>query len=376
MIKVSKIWRRFRSFPERRGQSLVELSLITPIVLLLLLGLTEVGAALRSFLVVSNAAREGARYGAKSKYTPDENIVDWVRQSAVSLPITANVDGVNVVDGEKATVIVTRLRKVFSEGSYEYEVEDSYLEGGDGRDTVLTEEWFTSQEQKSQELDEKEWPVGVPREAMDMIAVEVMFDHDHLTGLFSVGSFLPDPVPLHAMTVMRIGGSRVPICDAYPIGVRLSTVEGLSAGQNWQGDIYEGDGSGQFGWLRWPSSQGGDAGYLEEMLLDPGLSRSDFDNPSQPDDHWLNTGDDVYGNTGISNSSGVRNALEKLKGEKIRVPVWEYFHDGSGPMDPDYYHIVGFVWIEIIEYDLPSGHGGGTITAFFRGWDDTCTEAQ
>ena len=46
---------------ERRGQSLVEFALVLPILLLIVVGILEFGIAFRTFQVVTNAAREGAR---------------------------------------------------------------------------------------------------------------------------------------------------------------------------------------------------------------------------------------------------------------------------------------------------------------------------
>jgi hypothetical protein len=350
---------------------LVELVIALPILLLILLGMAELGATFYSYQIVVNAAREGARYGAKSLHIPDQNIAAWTRQSGGRLPITVDVGGMPGLDGEKATIFVTRLRKVYSEEAYAYEVIETYQEGG-GRSSVLTDEWFATQADKSADLD---WPSGVPNQAMDLIAVEMMYDHPQLTGFFDVGDIIPNPVPLHSLTVMRVGGSRIPSCDAYPIGVKEDILDDLGSGDTWTGDIYEGGGTGDFGWLRWPEAGGGDADYLADMLTDSSTSRRDFDNAVDPDDHWLNTGDCVHANTGLSNCSAMRDALEELVGQKIRLPVWDYYHDGSGLDDPDYYHISGFVWMEIVAYDLPPGHGG-TITAIFRGWDETCTNAE
>jgi Flp pilus assembly protein TadG len=44
-----------------RGQALVEAALITPVVLLIMVGIFEVGRAYQTWQVVTNAAREGAR---------------------------------------------------------------------------------------------------------------------------------------------------------------------------------------------------------------------------------------------------------------------------------------------------------------------------
>ena len=49
---------------EERGQSLVEMAIFLPVVILILVGIVEVSHALANYLVIVNAAREGARFGA------------------------------------------------------------------------------------------------------------------------------------------------------------------------------------------------------------------------------------------------------------------------------------------------------------------------
>jgi Flp pilus assembly protein TadG len=52
-----------------RGQSLVELALILPILLLLLVGIIEIGRFAYYSILVANAARAGAQYGAQTLIT-------------------------------------------------------------------------------------------------------------------------------------------------------------------------------------------------------------------------------------------------------------------------------------------------------------------
>lgn len=47
----------------QKGQSLVEFSIILPLLLLVVMGIVEFGMMLNSYLTINNAAREGARYG-------------------------------------------------------------------------------------------------------------------------------------------------------------------------------------------------------------------------------------------------------------------------------------------------------------------------
>jgi Flp pilus assembly protein TadG len=47
----------------RRGQGLVEFALVFPILMLMLLGLVDLGRAVFAYNTITNAAREGARLG-------------------------------------------------------------------------------------------------------------------------------------------------------------------------------------------------------------------------------------------------------------------------------------------------------------------------
>ncbi len=47
-----------------RGQSLVEFALTLPLLMLILIGTLDLGRITASYVILANAAREGARYGA------------------------------------------------------------------------------------------------------------------------------------------------------------------------------------------------------------------------------------------------------------------------------------------------------------------------
>ena len=55
-----------------RGQSLVELAITLPFLLLLLVGVAEVGNALNAYLTVVDAGRDGARLGSKGAASDDD----------------------------------------------------------------------------------------------------------------------------------------------------------------------------------------------------------------------------------------------------------------------------------------------------------------
>ncbi|MFQ5593337.1 MAG: TadE family protein [Anaerolineae bacterium] len=79
----------------QEGQSLIELALLLPVLVLIMAGMLDLGRAFQAYTVVVNAAREGARYGA---YNPTDSygILDRVQQEA-------NESG---VDLSQSTVII------------------------------------------------------------------------------------------------------------------------------------------------------------------------------------------------------------------------------------------------------------------------------
>ena len=56
------------------------MAMVTPFFLLLVAGIIDFGMLFRSWEVVTNAAREGARVGVLPAYTADENVVERVEQ--------------------------------------------------------------------------------------------------------------------------------------------------------------------------------------------------------------------------------------------------------------------------------------------------------
>lgn len=75
-----------------RGQSLVEMTLAIPFLLILIWGIVEVGNALLTYVTVSNTAREGARFAASLSVDYEEfpvetrtAILDRMAQSASNL---------------------------------------------------------------------------------------------------------------------------------------------------------------------------------------------------------------------------------------------------------------------------------------------------
>lgn len=72
-----------KNVKEERGQAMVEMALVLPILLLLVFGIIEFGRVYNSYLEVTNAAREGARAGVVG--ATDDTITTTVKNAAVLL---------------------------------------------------------------------------------------------------------------------------------------------------------------------------------------------------------------------------------------------------------------------------------------------------
>lgn len=60
---MKRLWQAIKQ--SERGASLIETALVLPLLLLLVAGIVDLGGAFNSYIMVTNAAREGARYASK-----------------------------------------------------------------------------------------------------------------------------------------------------------------------------------------------------------------------------------------------------------------------------------------------------------------------
>ena len=91
--------------PKSRGQSLVELVLVIPIILLIVLGALDFGRAFLGWVVLNNAARVGANYAALHPGAWDSPGVAYQQAEYVSLVEDARDDAGIVVDGCEAVAV-------------------------------------------------------------------------------------------------------------------------------------------------------------------------------------------------------------------------------------------------------------------------------
>lgn len=94
-----------RYLQNNRGQSVVEFALVLPIILLLLGGMIDFGRVFHEYLVVTAAAREGARSAAVGSDTA--MVISTAKQAAGNKgQLTVNVTPNSRIRGESVTVAV------------------------------------------------------------------------------------------------------------------------------------------------------------------------------------------------------------------------------------------------------------------------------
>lgn len=90
-----------------RGQSLVEFSLVLPMLLILLFAIIDFGRAFYAYNIVTNGAREGARTAAVQRSTSDVNTaVANATTGLESSKVTKTYSNIQGDQGETVTVTV------------------------------------------------------------------------------------------------------------------------------------------------------------------------------------------------------------------------------------------------------------------------------
>lgn len=96
---------------DERGANLVELALLLPLLVLLLVGVADFGRAFNSYIIITNASREGARYASRFPWLEDAAIQVAIREAAntgIQLhPGNVTINGVGAERGQPIKVIVT-----------------------------------------------------------------------------------------------------------------------------------------------------------------------------------------------------------------------------------------------------------------------------
>jgi hypothetical protein len=99
-LEVGGFMRTHRLFKNKKGQTMVETIFVLPLLFLLIFGIIEFGRIYFTYMMISNAAREGARYSAVGMSSTDvEGHIDHVTSTVgtVVVNIEDDASGDNVI---------------------------------------------------------------------------------------------------------------------------------------------------------------------------------------------------------------------------------------------------------------------------------------
>jgi hypothetical protein len=267
---------------------------------------------------------------------------------------------------------------------------------------------------------------------VEFVATYAIHDVDSILGLNAI-PYLQGFTSVKDLTIMRLLSSSTTAtdgCDAFPIvvheGIRSVTPPGtvpvpfpdenefvgdydypaytdfihhvqdiplLDAQEGYIYRVWNGLGTGSFGWLRWNEGLLGNAGNLNDTLTWPGRSNDYTDSgaqgqpvpgsgygwtvygyiePIDATDQEMHIGDWVSANTGVGNASFVRDTMdEHINLERtLRLLIWDV--PGTSPGNNAMYHISRIAIFRLHGYNLSQGW----ILAEFIRWDDSCGQVQ
>lgn len=197
----------------RRGQNFVEVAVALPIILILFFGMCEIGWTAHAYIVVVNAAREGARFGSRGVHVSVDDITSIV-ETAMKGSLELDFDGEDV----NTTIIVTQI-DIDQDGNY-----NIYNQGVRGELNVSSAICEPSQAPcAAQSLDLQQFIdanddfnsiPGLCQESEgcngDFILVEVVHMHESPIFFGFTREFIPFPFSIKARTIMRILHRRAP----------------------------------------------------------------------------------------------------------------------------------------------------------------------
>ena len=332
-----------------QGQSLVESVFFLPILFLIMVGLIETSNLLVSYMRLSSAVQEGAKFGATGG--TDEGIASVIFDSTT-------LQGMVTPDNTDGYVVSAEVGDDGQVDSWH----ENHIYGNGPAESGLTLEEIGERLSHSQ----GGWGTGG---GQGLLVVYVRHRPDSLLGFPGV-SAVSQRVTLQVSDVMPVSGSDAVArkespslkgCPAYPLALHVSLLKGAYKSQLLEA-VPNGTGEGNFGWLRWLENQPATTETLAKALRYPGTSQ---------DPHiGYHGGEGVYvgdwvpeGNDPSGAGSLVTAELEEYRrgGRYIQAIVWDQYKNGR-------YHVSGFVVVQPLTYT----HDLKQLTVRFSHLEHTC----
>jgi hypothetical protein len=210
---LKKISSHFRN--TRRGQSFVELMLVTLILALILAGVVEFGYLLNSYLKVLDAAREGARFSNSSvAFDPSSGVSYQTFYANTAIEVMRVMNPITLVGNRGDDVVIS----VFSvAGSDIQRWPDGYVSGWSLCNNY-SDPSFAS------DLDPANWNACSPHPShfttsqilalmnsdapsTGVLLVEVYYNYPQILKLPVFSQVIPDPIPVYTYSVMPLSSA-------------------------------------------------------------------------------------------------------------------------------------------------------------------------
>ncbi len=213
----------------QNGQSLVEIALVLPVLIIMFLGLIELGMMMRAYLVVVNANREGARLASRGVYISDPSRADGGYDTvagyvlgAFSGQLPVRTVGANANVGIVITYFTVSVNSgVHTGGWYKPLNSNVYVTGtlqtGDPvRDQKIRNEILLDPQEELERLLDSTRKIneGLSKEpggvatGHEMIVIEVLYQLPQTLHAPIVEWIFPEPMLLYSRTSMRVGSGR------------------------------------------------------------------------------------------------------------------------------------------------------------------------
>ncbi|NJN95955.1 MAG: pilus assembly protein [Anaerolineales bacterium] len=368
---MKKLLQRLRPATQQ-GQSLVELAITAPILVFMLLGVFEVGWALRGYLVLTNISREITRYSVRQGYLDYAQKNNNPYTHTLPAAVTVGYDGVvsysyrtlseqvvlDFSDENTSTLIISHLvvdtglacrpgttcdcsqfvtnPNFYLNGTNVLTYDDLILHPDVRGYENFYAQTFPPTSTRVTQFNYPDEAAQLAREnnkfncellrksggtipaSNNLIITEIFYNQPQLFGFPIISNPYTDPVPMYAHTAMRIivssrSGENVdtvgPVCDVYPFALKASPAFTINNEINILRD----------GWVKWNSTRSNSATYISDALKYSRMPLNDFKESGNPGDTSLNIGDRVAIDT--SSYGQVLTDVRNLASKDIRIPV-------------------------------------------------------
>jgi len=178
---------------QEKGQGLLELTLMLPLLLTLVLGIAQAGLAVRAYLVINDSAREGARLASRGHWFDDAQVLTVINQNLSHIQ----------ADATNTTVVLTRAQSDPDTGTVTIKSQRALLGTEPGRFDATG---LTALHQ-SAIATAVAFPASTPDPTMvtylnneEMVIVEVLHHYRMVFGVTDIS------IPMYSYAVFRVSG--------------------------------------------------------------------------------------------------------------------------------------------------------------------------